>query len=429
MTLRTLIAPLRISAALFWMTALGSATFGESQNRSLSVAVGEFKSVGVENDITRVAVDKPQIADYTVTSKREVLVNGNRAGRTAVKIWTVSGQITCTVDVVDARKAHAGPAADPAAAFSEKIQKILHNPDISVSRTDRGMVISGYVSTEAEKEKAEKVVKAYMLDAKDDVTNVLDIRKKPRQVKLKIRLMDVSEKATKTYGISWGAFQQSAASAPLTNNALHDQFILSGSATKTGSAPRVLTPFRKSQSFTAVDPFMAQVQSLIDSGIIKLLSAPDIVALSGSKTEVVIGGQIPVPSSSSSGGTTQTSIEWRDYGIKMSLEPNIVEQTRVTAKISVEVSSLDNSNAITISGSLIPAMKITQASSEINVEVGRTIFLSGLQQEKNTRNVVGIPGLSEMPVVGSLFGTHTKGVEKSDIIISVTAEIIDEAAQ
>ena len=428
MIFRAMFKSFRIPVAVLLMMSV-PASFGQSQDRSISIGVGEFKAVTVENDITRVAVDKPQIADYTVTSKHEILINGNRAGRTAIKIWTALGQITYTVDVVDSRKAKAGPTVDPTAAFNEKIQKILHNPDIAVSRTDRGVVISGYVSTAAEKEKAEKVVKAYMLDAKEDVTNVLDIRKKPRQVKLKIRLMDVSEKATKTYGISWGAFQQTAATAPVVSGALRDQYIMAGSATKTGSAPRILTPFRKSEPFTAVDPFMAQIQSLIDSGVIKLLSAPDIVALSGSKTEVVIGGQIPVPSSSSSGGTTQTSIEWRDYGIKMSLEPNIVEQTRVTAKIYVQLSSLDNANAITISGSLIPAMRVTQASSEINVEVGRTIFLSGLKQEKNTRNVVGIPYLSEIPGVGGLFGIHTKGVEKSDIIISVTAEIIDEAAE
>lgn len=428
MNFRSVLKSFRLPAALLMLAMTVPASHGESQSRAIGIGVGEFKAVTIENDITRVSVDKPQIADYTVTSKRELLINGNRAGRTAIKISTAGGQITYTVDVIDLRKTRDAAPVNPSAALTEKIQKILRNPDVVVSRTDRGVVISGYVSTPEEKEKAEKVVRAYLSSAQEDVTNVLDIRKKPRQVKLKIRVMDITERATKTYGISWGAFQQTAASAPLTSGALHDQFVMSGAAVN-ATSPRLLTPFRKSQAFTAVDPFMAQIQNLIDSGIIRLLSAPEIVALSGAKTEVVIGGQIPVPSSSSSGGTTSTAIEWRDYGIRMSLEPNIVEQHRVTAKVFVEVSSLDNANAITISGSLIPAMRITQASSEINVETGRTVFLSGLKQERNTRNTNGIAGLAELPLVGPLFGTQVKGVEKSDLVISVTAELIDEGAE
>ncbi len=414
---------MQIPLALLMMFAV-PASSGQSANSTINVAIGEFKTVDVESDISRIAVAAPQIADYTVVSKRELLINGNRAGRTSLKIWTVGGLLAYMIDVGDGRHAKSDTSVG-IDAINAKVQKIVHNPSVIVSRTDRGYIVSGQVETEAELKKVEKIVKAYAAGADQDVTNVLDIRKRPRQVKLKVRVMDISEKASKSYGIDWGSFQYSDFTGVGTSNAYRTEYIMNGTK-QSSTFPRIVAPLRKSHPFTVADPFMVQIKYLIDSGVIRLLSAPDIVALSGAKTDIVIGGQIPVPSSTSSGGTTQTSIEWRDYGIKMTLEPNIVEQNRVTAKIYVEVSSLDNSNAITISGSLIPAMKLTQATSEINTESGKTVFLSGLKQEKNTRNVVGLPGLAELPVVGGLFGTHTKVLEASDLIISVTPEIIEE---
>ena len=421
---------IRFPAALLLLFVLPAA-YGQSKNYTLRIPAGDFKTITVDNDITRVAVAAPDVADYTVASRREILISGKKIGSTTMKVWTAQDQLTYSLNIVDIHEPKSGKAATPISgpgSLNEKIQKIINDPNVFVSATDRGVIISGYIESDLLKAKVEKVVKAYMSDPTQDVTNVLDIRKKPQQVKLKVRVMDISEKVTKTYGIDWGTFQFSAVTSVVSpGSAFRNENIVSGSRVAS-SFPRVLAPLYKSPSMTAIDPFMAQIKYLIDSGVIKLLSAPEILAQSGAKTDIVIGGQIPVPSATSSGGSTQSSVEWRDYGIKMSLEPNIVDKTRVTAKIFLEVSSLDNSNAITISGSVIPAMKITQATSEINVEAGRTVFLSGLKQEKIDRHVTGIPGLSGMPIVGGLFGTHTKILEKSDLVVSVTADIVDEEA-
>lgn len=415
----------RLPAALFMLFAI-PASSGQPNNYTIKVTAGEFRPVTVEDDITRVAVAAPEIADYTVSSKREILINGKKAGSTTMRIWTAREDFAYTIEV----KGSVGGAVQKVSgmeSLSGKIQKIVNNPNVVVTYTDRGVIISGHVETELEKQKVEKVVRAYMpnpgKDEKEDlVTNVLDIRKKPQQVKIKVRVMEISEKATKTHGIDWGAFQQTAATAPSVNAALHDQFIMGGTA-KSGAAPRLVTPFRKSQAFTAVDPFMAQINYLIDSGVIRVLAEPEIVALSGAKSDVLIGGQIPVVFTT----TTNISVTWKDYGIKVSLEPNIVDKNRVTAKIYAEVSILDKSNGVLLSGNLIPAIKLTQATSEINVEAGKTVFLSGLKREVLDRKVVGLPGLSEMPFIGSLFGTHTKTLDRTDLVISVTPEIIEEA--
>ncbi|OGH55810.1 MAG: hypothetical protein A3G34_00110 [Candidatus Lindowbacteria bacterium RIFCSPLOWO2_12_FULL_62_27] len=404
--------------ALLFLLAWAAAGYGEMSQ--IKVAVGEFKTVTAADRIVRIAVAAPDIADYTVISKREVLINGKSIGRTSMKVWTPDDQVTYLVDVIDLKQARLESVIDNP-SLVEKIRKVIGHPDVQVTSAGRGVILSGSVGTEAEKQSTEKILRAFLPDPDQDVTNILEVRRKPRQVRMKVRIMEISENAGKSQGIDWGSFRNSADPTVFRDRDLHDQYSLTG-AFASGLPPRVALPFKKSRAFSMVDPFMMQINFLIDSGVIRILSEPEIVALSGARSDVLIGGQVPVPLMTS----TQISVSWKDYGIKMSLEPNIDIDSQVTAKIYTEVSTLDYTNAVTVSGFSIPALKVTQATSEIQVKPGQTIFLSGLKREINTKSEKGFPGLSGIPVVGNAFGTRNKKTDKVELVISVTPYIVDE---
>ncbi|MBI4178094.1 pilus assembly protein N-terminal domain-containing protein [bacterium] len=308
----------------------------------LTVPVGEFRTVTPPADILRIAVAAPEVADYSVISKREALISGKSAGSTTVKIWMPN----------------------------------------------------------------------------ETITYLVTVRKTPRQVRMHVRVMEISENAGKTQGIDWGSFRHSGAPDVSSPPGAHDQYALSGSFAS-GLLPRVMN-FKRSQAMTSMDPFMLQINYLIDSGVIRILSEPEIVALSGGRSDVLIGGQVPIPLVTQN----QMSVEWKDYGIKMSLEPNIDDDHRITAKVYTEVSTLDFTNAVSQSGFLLPALKITRAASEISVEPGKTVFLSGLKREINTQSTRGVPGLSALPMLGKLFSNSVDKAERVDLIISVTPYIV-----
>lgn len=312
-------------------------------DQQIKMSVGEYRTIMVDSVVDRVAVAAPDVADYTVVSKHEVLISGKTIGSTSVKIWSGGRNATYAVTV----------------------------------------------------------------------------RRNPRQVRMRVRIMEISENASKSFGVDWGAFRHSASPSVFSAVNSHDQYTLSGSF-MSGSLPRVM-PFKKSQAFTAMDPFMVQINYLIESGVIKILSEPEVVALSGARSDVLIGGQVPVPLVTQN----QISVEWKDYGIKMSMEPVIDDDNRISAKIYTEVSTLDFANAVTLTGFVLPALKITRATSEISVEPGKTIFLSGLKREIDTKSSKGVPGLSTMPVVGSVFGTNSKRIDRVDLIISVTPYLVE----
>lgn len=309
----------------------------------IKLSVGQYKTLTTTADVDRVAVAAPEIADFSVISKREVLISGKALGSTSVKIWMANGSTTYLVTV----------------------------------------------------------------------------RRNPKQVRMRVRVMEISENASKSHGVDWGSFRHSSAPNVFTAGNAHDQYTLSGSFAS-GLLPRAMA-FKKSQAFTAADPFMVQINYLIESGVIRILSEPEVVALSGARSDVLIGGQVPVPLVTQN----QISVEWKDFGIKMSLEPVIDEDNRISAKIYTEVSTLDFSNSVTMQGFVLPALKITRATSEISVAAGKTVFLSGLKREITTKSSKGLPILSALPVVGNVFGTNSKKLDKVDLIISVTPDLVE----
>lgn len=339
-------------AEVTYQPVAGTASAGVSIEKLQAIlAVGEFKTIRTNDNILRIAVAMPDVADYSVISKREILIQGKKTGTTGLNIWMKGKMDNYLVEVID------------------------------------------------------------------------PTRRKPRQIRMKVRVMEISEKATKTLGIDWGTWRYSAASSITTPTGLHDEYLLGSGSFSQGGGGRILPGFRKGYSFTQIDPFMAFINALIDSGIIRVLSEPEVVALAGAKSEVLIGGEFPVPISSANSGVT---ILWKEYGIRMTLEPDVDEDNRITADIFTEVSTLDNSSGVIIAGSTIPALKITRATSKIHARSGKSVFLSGLKSEKDDVKTQSIPVLSDLPILGKAFSTQKKTKETTELIISVTPFLVEE---
>lgn len=385
----------------------------------IGVVVGEFTRLTTPADIVRIAVADPLIMDYTVLAKREVLLNGKKVASTSLNIWMAGGlRRDYIVDVTDHKQAKLRRLS----SLEKRIEDIKNNPDIKVAITDRGVILSGKAKSEAEKMDVEKVIRAYMPDKDQDVTNVIDVWRKPKQVRLRVRVLEISESANRTLGIDWGSFISSGATAVTTNRDYRTNYVLSGSFSQ-NVGPRFM-PFKKSgQVLTQLDAFMLRINALIDSGIIRILAEPDVVALIGGQSEVLIGGEIPIPVT---GGNNTVTIEWKQFGIKMKVEPDMDFENRIYANIFTEVSTIDKANGVSLGGFVIPAIKTTRATSKIHVKPGQTVFLTGLKRETDDNKTSGVTGLSSLPVLGEAFITRSKSRTILDMIISVTPYLIEE---
>ena len=171
----------------------------------------------------------------------------------------------------------------------------------------------------------------------------------------------------------------------------------------------------------------AQVDALRQDNMIRILSQPNILVDDGGEAFIMVGGEIPVPVAQAGGGVSSVSVEWKPYGVKLFIKPNILENSdKINVIVEPEVSSLDYGNAVTLGGFTVPAMRTRKASSQLTITDGTTIFIGGLLQNEERKTVRKIPLLSSIPIIGELFKSRQFERGESELIIMITPEIIKE---
>src|SRR5450631_618649 len=161
------------------------------------------------------------------------------------------------------------------------------------------------------------------------------------------------------------------------------------------------------------------------------LASPRIRARNKEKAKILIGSRVPVITSSTalltSGTASSSSVQYLDVGLTLEVQPTVYLDGDVSIKVALEVSSI--TNTVVVGGTQAYTIGTRNANTLLRLKDGETQILAGLIQDSDTRNAAGIPGLSQIPIVGRLFGSHNSDREKSEIVLSITPHIIRTQAR
>lgn len=346
-----------------------------------------YLNVGT-SEITQIAIANPTIADAVVASSTEILINAKSVGSTTLRVWTNNGM---------RQQFNINVLADNL-AIAQAIKRVLPNDEINVQNSIDNILLQGSVKNQYEKDIAEKIAQVYG----KKVINLLQMSK-PYQVKIEAQIIEISMDKSKELGL-------------LFSNA-------SDIDTDTGLA--ALGPsgsFGVGQSFAkSYADINATLQALETKGDAKVLSRPNITTLSGEKASILIGGKIPIPKSNDNG---EISIEWRDYGIKLNIEPTVHSAKDITTKIKAEVSTLDYSHEIRNNEFTIPALQSREASTNISIASGTTMAIGGLINSEESKTINKFPILGDLPIIGSFFRHTAKSKDKRELIILITPTLV-----
>jgi len=174
-----------------------------------------------------------------------------------------------------------------------------------------------------------------------------------------------------------------------------------------------------------------QWKALEEAGDLRTLANSTLMARSGEKASFLAGGEIAIPISSgaaSTGGGTAVTIQWKEFGVKISFTPTVEENNSITLNVAPEVSQIDYSNALTLSGYIVPTLISRKASTTVNLNAGEHLVIGGLKQMEKVKTVKRIPGLGHIPLLGYFFtNTRTENVER-DLLVVVSPELVEAAA-
>ena len=173
-----------------------------------------------------------------------------------------------------------------------------------------------------------------------------------------------------------------------------------------------------------------QWKALEEAGDLRTLANSTLMARSGEKASFLSGGEIAIPiASGSAGAGVQTvTIEWKEFGVRLNFTPTVEENNSITLKVAPEVSQIDFSNSLQLSGFAVPSLISRKASTTVNLNAGEHLVIGGLKQMEKTKIVRRIPVLGRIPLLGFFFtNTRTENVER-DLLVVVSPELVEAAA-
>lgn len=175
--------------------------------------------------------------------------------------------------------------------------------------------------------------------------------------------------------------------------------------------------------------FLAFLDAQATKGNAKLLAEPNLLAGNRDTATFLEGGEFPVPiAQPSANGTVQLTIQFREFGVRLSFIPEIISDSLIKLHVTPEVSSLDFTNGIELSGFRIPALRTRRTTTSVDVKRNESLIISGMFSEDREKTRSGIPLLMDIPVLGALFGSSSWTTNETELLILVTPTLVNPNA-
>src|SRR5882724_2586005 len=172
----------------------------------------------------------------------------------------------------------------------------------------------------------------------------------------------------------------------------------------------------------------ATIRDLQQRNVLQILAEPDLLAANGEAARFLAGGELPYPVVSGAAGQSTVSVQFKPFGVKLEFTGYIESDNTIRLKVFPEVSSLDFTNAVTISGFVLPAIATRHAETVVELRDGQSFGIAGLLDQRTTSQFSKVPGIGDLPILGQLFRSRSVSKTNSELIVIVTPTIVDPAA-
>lgn len=375
---------------------------------SFSVQEGKGKLIKLPSPVANLFVADPDTATVQPTSPGSMFVFGKKAGETDIVGTDSNGNRLVQFTVMVNPSTY---AADRLAATS---QNTAPGNTVTTETNPKGMILRGNVDTA---EEAANLMDQAKATTDLPVINQLTVNQ-PVQVELKVRIAQMSRTVTRSLGINWSNVG--------TDGIQVGKFVLTGSSASAATVIGGATAGTLGVTWPSGD-FQGVIDALAADNLAHILAEPALTTLSGTTASFEVGGQFPVPVASAEGTTTVT---FKNYGIILSFLPTVFSDGRIALQVEPSISEKDTSDVAVIGTGAneaiaVPSVTITAASSTVILGSGQGMAIAGLLSDTTNDDATGLPGISEVPLLGALFRGDAFQRVQQEVVITVTPYIIN----
>ncbi|HVQ72069.1 MAG TPA: type II and III secretion system protein family protein [Bradyrhizobium sp.] len=403
-----------------YRTAAPVTTDGQMNARFVSLGIGKSFVIDLPREIKDVLVADPKVANAVVRSTQRAYIIGAAVGQTNIVFFDSTGAQIAAYDIAVKRDLNGVRAA---------LKQSLPNSDILIEGVGDGVVLSGTAASPIEAQQAADIA-ARLVGGSDKVVNSIAVRGRD-QVMLKVTVAEVARNIVKQLGIDLTASLAYGTSVVNFNNS--NPFTSLGRPLVSGNEVKATLPGTSSVTAT--------LRAMETAGVVRTLAEPNLTAISGESATFIAGGEFPVPAGFSCDPVTrvcQTQISFKKFGISLNFTPVVMTEGRISLRVMTEVSELSIDNSITLTQSLsgsttnsltIPSVKTRRAETTLEIPSGGSMAMAGLIAEQTKQAINGLPGLSQLPVLGTLFRSRDYVNNQTELMILVTPYVVRAVAQ
>ncbi len=166
------------------------------------------------------------------------------------------------------------------------------------------------------------------------------------------------------------------------------------------------------------------IRALEQKGLFQSLAEPNLIAINGKEASFLAGGEYPYPVAQAGSGNTTITIQFKEFGVRLSFTPTVLGNDLINLKVKPEVSSLDFANGVSISGFRVPALSTRRTETEVELQDGQTFAIAGLMNNTVSSTMSKIPGIGDIPVLGYLFKSRAYQKQQTELVVMITPQII-----
>ena len=390
---------------------------GES-GKARATTVGLNKSMLIElpGDVREVVISNPAVVEAVVRTARRVHLLGQQIGQATATFIAQDGRQMLTLDIAVERDL---------APVTAIIRRLMPDADVHLEAMNDNIVVTGSVTNPLDATRIADIAGRFV-SKREQVLNMVNVDAK-EQVLLRVSVVEMNRSIIRRLGIdvqealasgNIAAVKIAETAFPVTGGMIAGAALDTLGNTVRGPTSGTVFAAGWSNGKARMD---AVIQALERNGLARTLAEPNRTSVPGETAKFLAGGEYPVPVGSDKEGTT---IVFKPFGVGLSFTPVVLSEGRISLNVATEVSELTSEGAVMVNEISVPALRVRRASSTLELASGASLVMAGLISSQTRRNVDGLPGLRNLPVLGSLFSSEDFVRSETELVVIVTPILV-----
>lgn len=390
----------------------------QSEGQALHVFVGKSVVINMQSPVTRVLSSNPGVIDTLATSPTQVVVEGKAPGASSLILWDSSGHSQILDVTVDVNISHLKTA----------IEQTFPGQRINIQSDGAHLILTGTVSDVKVSDEVAKMAGSYSSNVVNSLT-VAPVHE--QQVLLEVKFAEVDRTKLQQFGINILSTGLGNTPGTVSTQEFGPPTITGQLSNSIGASASGYTSSFQLNNLLNIFLFRpdlnlgATIQDLETRSVLQILAEPNLLALNGQKADFLAGGEFPFPVVQGGANVGAVTIQFRPFGVKLDFTATVGPDRVIRMHIAPEVSTLDFTNAVTISGFTVPAISTRRAETELELRDGQSFGIAGLLDNRATVQLSKIPGIGDIPILGNFFRSRSINRSNSELLVLVTPRIVD----